>query len=1630
MPTREYIATAAIRTGDFFKTIEKINDSVGRLDDKIVTVKVNYDVEKFNLEKLTALKEHQINLKELFSKGDAASVTKELNAMLQEIQTSLDAGISSGALKDYFAEILRAANSFESAFGKKVNNKLGQRISSLNDNFRINQNKFAKDYFVTIDNKIAETEKSLISARSKVAELNAEVNQLSSDKANVRDASFIMTVDLDKASVEEVREVIDTIRDSDPVVAVQLQYDYDENALNKLLNDQQYYNKLLEHRNKLNSLSNFKNKDVAIKDAEKELSLMLDDIKAGIEKHAPTDYLQELYRDIFNALNSFDIQFGRDANDDIYTAFDAFEQIPIFETLEMDSTDVNYFYDLSESIKATEDRIKELRTEASRLQDELAKLRAEQDSLSPEEPKHNADDKGHTEEKQTQKTEYNDAELEELEQRAQRLASEIGAAYDTYKAKLGEIPAEYEPIITKTDELIANIKRISRHNFGVNRVRRLNEALGETVSKIRQIPDGVMSGNKTAVIDDSNFDDDYDDDNVKHGRLIKSNNQTSYSELAKRELRETISVSEKLLNVIRKNNPIYELANFWNENDEILFKAAQDPRIDFEKENILERKAIIGTDGRLYGAGTYHQHKKNGMGRFIELPDGVSPLIDAHSHNYKKIASASIANVKDDGTIGGDLLTWAKQASEGAIKYAMVVARQGIQLFDADSFFNKAAKNIDFTSNDVKSILAVNKYARNDFIKEHALYAINEMADVYSSNGFQNGIAGLLEKHGMNINPALVADSFLDIIQNEVLFDQDLSGVLKRAINNVSKGTKRIKISDEEIMDAFGLSEFDGEDIIEFQRQYLFPHLFDGSLLKYLSDNSREELEANGINVNKYYKSLGIKDASDYMEYIPKNKLQEPDKLGLIDSLDYDATSFENTLSRIAGSLGIIDKYLTSIAQKKISNIFPGKNDTGYDENFDDDDISSFVDKSIQKAKASTDLFASLQTMASKIRFGKNGTSAADQLVEQYKEYISGGGTESYESLGGSKKLQAYLKQQLASTTEATTATEELTQAEKESVEASDQAEQNLVPLVEALTKLAEAAGASGDAIKSINTLISTVNKKTGDERIEKTVSALTDIYNVLKQEVPANSFITALENIAATGDNLPAMAEILTKTKRQIQNASSAINNKSDGNKTDSQKLSEIKGIFAYAKKERAAYYKASTNRDNNSDDAAVAQYYEENVAKARTMVDELRQSTTASKEVVAEAEQELRRYIDGQNDYVASYLQQAQTVQNRIQTLLAKGNLGATKTEEFQKQQAAIQKVIDELKRYPSGEYWENDTEALNKHIAVINNAKEILGEYISESDKLAKNAGVSNLRTLAGDLLANTSISGNLKKQLQNIYDELTNSITATDDLNNSFSKMSQTRLSNLSAQVKDIKDQLNQSGDASKKFGSRFSEALSNQAAQWLARFFSFQDLIRYGKQISQTVISVDSALTELRKVSDASNTRLQQSFQKSAQTAQELGATITDVINSTSDWARLGYSVDQAEELARVTTLYQTVGDNMTQESATQSLVSTLQGYKLDYTQAERVVDSINEVSNNFAIDTAGIGDALQRSAAAFAASGTDLNKSIALVTTANAVVQDPSSVGTIFKTLSARIRGQWWPIHNESCGPRCVIFAA
>lgn len=212
----------------------------------------------------------------------------------------------------------------------------------------------------------------------------------------------------------------------------------------------------------------------------------------------------------------------------------------------------------------------------------------------------------------------------------------------------------------------------------------------------------------------------------------------------------------------------------------------------------------------------------------------------------------------------------------------------------------------------------------------------------------------------------------------------------------------------------------------------------------------------------------------------------------------------------------------------------------------------------------------------------------------------------------------------------------------------------------------------------------------------------------------------------------------------------------------------------------------------------------------------------------------------------------------------------------------------------------------------------------------------------------------------------------------------------------------------------------------QIGQFVGTYGVWMKAVETMKKMVVAVKDVDDAMTELRKVTDAPLSQVSNYFDEATESAKKYGQAISDVIKNTADWQRLGYSLKESKKLSDATTLYQNVGDNMTQEKASESMVSTLQGFQLATDQAEHIVDSFNEVGNRFAIGSDGIGEALQRSASSMYAAGNTLEETIGLVTAANEVVQDPASVGTAFKTISMRIRGKFVPIYNENYSLCCA----
>ena len=172
------------------------------------------------------------------------------------------------------------------------------------------------------------------------------------------------------------------------------------------------------------------------------------------------------------------------------------------------------------------------------------------------------------------------------------------------------------------------------------------------------------------------------------------------------------------------------------------------------------------------------------------------------------------------------------------------------------------------------------------------------------------------------------------------------------------------------------------------------------------------------------------------------------------------------------------------------------------------------------------------------------------------------------------------------------------------------------------------------------------------------------------------------------------------------------------------------------------------------------------------------------------------------------------------------------------------------------------------------------------------------------------------------------------------------------SDLDNQFKNLKSRISAEGLTGRSGWDEFKRA-GKQIAQFAGIYGAIQNI---GMQIPSHMIGavkdVNAAQIELTKVSDASGSQLTKYWSEASDSAQKYGSTISDVISSTADWSRLGYNLDDAKKLSDVTTLLQKVGDNMTQESSSQGLISTLKGFKMEADEASKVVDVVNEVNTS------------------------------------------------------------------------------
>lgn len=305
----------------------------------------------------------------------------------------------------------------------------------------------------------------------------------------------------------------------------------------------------------------------------------------------------------------------------------------------------------------------------------------------------------------------------------------------------------------------------------------------------------------------------------------------------------------------------------------------------------------------------------------------------------------------------------------------------------------------------------------------------------------------------------------------------------------------------------------------------------------------------------------------------------------------------------------------------------------------------------------------------------------------------------------------------------------------------------------------------------------------------------------------------------------------------------------------------------------------------------------------------------------------------------------------------------------------------------------------EHIKKEVSLASIEVEKFSDENTKLNKQLQNqVRISNMQSQLHDYLEKyPKVAQKMAEEVQKLQDGL-----ASSDAGDNVKE--------LSLQMAELRSNAKKAGLESQNlldiFEKLFGQHLSTMIT--MAALHKMQDALRI---VYQNVVEIDTAVTELRKVSEYAGKSLEEYMGRASEQAQKLGVSISDYVNSTADWKRLGYSDEDAENMATYSTLLKNVGDGIDDVNTSSSyLISTMQGFGLLADQAEDVVNKIDAVANTQPVTAKDLGEILTRSSAAMSAANNTLEETIALGTAANAVIQDADTVGTTLKSLSMYLR--------------------
>lgn len=401
-------------------------------------------------------------------------------------------------------------------------------------------------------------------------------------------------------------------------------------------------------------------------------------------------------------------------------------------------------------------------------------------------------------------------------------------------------------------------------------------------------------------------------------------------------------------------------------------------------------------------------------------------------------------------------------------------------------------------------------------------------------------------------------------------------------------------------------------------------------------------------------------------------------------------------------------------------------------------------------------------------------------------------------------------------------------------------------------------------------------------------------------------------------------------------------------------------------------------------------------------------------------------KRYVDVINRLDQASNGSAESV-NRL-----KDSLKNTLNSELNSLQNSIDKyqnIITQAQTYPSDfhpstEYntklakLESANEVLKNYKASLQGVTELTKEQQAEINKLTQNCEKAATEFKKLSAAEKGTVEVGIEKAIQRINKDLAENTKYSAEAKAGFNVLlEQLKSGDPSINLRKITEEIIKienaeiaAGRAGKSlwdiFKTKSTYGFIGQMQSYLSMYVGFYGMVNGIKQVASTIRELDTAYTEMRKVSDESVQSLKNFQKESFSTADSVGTTALAMQDATATWMRLGESLDDAKESAKDATVLLNVSEFDNIDEATDSLVAMSQAYK-DLDKME-IIDVLDKIGNEYSISTDQLSTALKDSAAVLKTQGNDLAESVALITAGNAITQDASK--TAGETLPERYR--------------------